>query len=199
MGNYFSFTFGELERALASLELMLDLKRGEFYRALSHYTCLESQRHEWELAKGVVCQLLACHTVENVNGMTKVLDVSMQWNIDNALRLRDRIQEKLPKVSTNNSYLPAVRIYLEDSDIFLLKESLSALSEVHNSCVHEVLHYIPFNHNKFYNEDGLLDWDITKVQAEKIIQQFTLPSSYDYAKLTFDLSSRIRGLWRFNG
>lgn len=199
MGNYLSFTFAELERAFTSLELMLDLKRGEFHRALSYYTCLESRHHEWELAKGVVCQLLACHAVENVDGMTKVLDVSMQWNTSKALRLRDRIQEKLPKISPINSSLPAVKIYLEDSDIYLLKESLSALSEVHNSCVHEVLHYVPFNHNKLYNKDGLLDWDITKVQVEKIIQQFTLPSPYDYAKLTFDLSSRIRGLWRFNG
>lgn len=195
MGIAFSFTQNEIKRSLTSLDFMLDLKRGEFYNALSYYQCLSHMGEEWEMAKGVICQLIAQHTVDNVDGVTKVLEGSAQWHVGEAVKLRQRLNDA--EFSFPGSRSDIVNIYLEDNELFLLKGSLYALSEVHNNNIYEVLAHAPFNHEELYTEEGLNDWHLTRMQVMRILQQYTLPRSYDYAKLTFDLASRFKGVWRF--
>lgn len=152
---------GESGMLNEALEARLACVRGDFPAVLD-YLPARNRGEDWGLCVDAVCQLLSLHTIENVDGITKVL--YDPW--DTTLELVNKAvgQVNLIEKLAGRQYLS-----IEMPSLRAIVTSLRLLLSLKSGQLEYFFQVAPFDYNNNYTRSGLDDWTVTKMQVYKIL------------------------------
>lgn len=152
---------GECRILEESLEVRLASMRGDFPFVFDRLPALY-KNEDWNLCIDAVCQLLALHTVDSVDGVTKVL--YDPWNA--TLKSINKVAKQVDSIKklSGRQYLSVEASGLRDAIT-----SLRLLLNLRSGMLDYFFQIAPFDYNNQYTQLGLDDWMITRRQVTRLI------------------------------
>ncbi len=176
---------GESDILNEALEARLACMRGDF-PAVFDYLPARNKDEDWRLCVDAVCQLLSLHTIDSVDGVTKVLYDPWDTTIELVSKAAEQVRS-LDKLA-GRQY-----ISIEMSSLRAVITSLRLLVNLKSGMLDYFFQVAPFDYNSNYTHSGLDDWAITRRQVCKIIDPLVY-TDVDFAYIV----SHVRLLQRLH-